>query len=91
MCNILEKCYNLIETVADSDLVGLHNSIEDFLFQDIDISVVKPLLPQWVAYDGISAESECSKKEYEKSRQRHNNAYVNRFIYYYYWCVNFKL
>ena len=83
MCDILEKCYNLIGKVVDSDLIGLHMSIDNFLFQDIDISVVKPMLPQWMAYAGISAESELSKADYEKLRQRLNHVYLNRFIYHY--------
>ncbi len=83
MCSSLKKCYDLIDKIIDSDIIELHISINEFLFQDINISQVKPLLPTWMAYAGISAESECSKDNYEKLRRQINHPYLNRIIYYY--------
>lgn len=83
MCLTLEKCYDLIDKVINSDIIELHISIDNFLFQDIDISQIKPVLPTWMAYAGISAESEFSKDYYEKLRRQINHPYLNRIIYHY--------
>lgn len=78
-----EQCYRLIEKVIDDSIIRLYDSIDNFLFQDIDYARVISIIPQWVADAGISPELRCSKEWYEKLRRNETHPIFSRFIYHY--------
>lgn len=58
-------CYKYF-TELESSIQYLYTSIDNFLFQDIDRSIIQALMPQWVC-DGGYTHCEClsrDKKEY---------------------------
>lgn len=75
-------CYKYF-TWYESSIQYLYTSIDNFLFQDIDRSIIQALMPQWVCDGGRSPELSLSKIQYEKYRQKIDIPIVRKFIYYY--------
>lgn len=75
-------CYKYF-TELESSIQYLYTSIDNFLFQDIDRSIIQGLMPQWVCDGGRSPELSLSKIQYEKYRQKIDIPIVRKFIYYY--------
>ena len=75
-------CYKYF-TELESSIQHLYTSIDNFLFQDIDRSIIQGLMPQWVCDGGRSPELSLSKIQYEKYRQKIDIPIVRKFIYYY--------
>lgn len=86
--NIVEECRQQLNHVMEFSCDKLYNSIEKFLFQRIDYSIISGLIPQWIGYCGINPESSTSKDTYEwfKSHTNHHPIF-GLFIYYFdIWC-----
>lgn len=79
----LEICYNLLEEVSEISIIKLYNSIDNFLFQNINYCKVASNMPQWVCDGGISPESVCTKDFYEKMRNKATHPIFKKFIYHY--------
>ena len=77
----VEKCYCYIEEVIESDIIRLYDSIDLFLFQDIDYDRVASNMPMWVADAGLGPEINCTKDWYEKLRRSVTHPIFGRFIY----------
>ncbi len=77
--NILSLCYDKIRHLIGYNIDRLYTSIDNFLFQDIDYSMIS-FMPIWVADAGISAESGCSKDFYEKMRTSFSHPYLNTIL-----------
>lgn len=75
-------CYEYLREL-ESSIQYLYTSIDNFLFQDINRSIIQGLMPQWVCDGGRSPELSLSKVEYEKFKQKMNIPIVRKFIYYY--------
>lgn len=78
-----EECYIQIEKLINDSIIRLYNSIDNYIFQDIDYSIVVSHMPQWVADAGISPELSCSKDWYEKLRGNTTHPIFGRFLYHY--------
>ena len=79
----VEECYRQIETVIDDSIIRLYQSIDNFIFQDIDYGRVISNMPKWIADGGISPELNCTKEWYEKLRRKETHPIFGRFIYHY--------
>lgn len=51
-----EECYIQVTKLIDDSIIRLYDSIDNYIFQDIDYSKVVSNMPQWVADAGISPE-----------------------------------
>ena len=69
--------------MSEHSIIGLYDSIDAFLFQDIHLEKVISNMPKWVCDEGISPEGSCSKEFYEKFRQKAHHPVFSTFIYYY--------
>lgn len=78
----IEECFRMIENVENS-IIGLYESIDHFLFQDIDYSCVASNMPQWIINAGISPESNYTKEKYEQLKISGTHPIFGRFIYHY--------
>ena len=78
-----EQCYRHIEEVMESDIIRLYDSIDHFLFQDIDYARIISNMPMWVANAGIGPELNCTKDWYEKLRNKETHPIFGRFVYHY--------
>lgn len=79
----VEECCHQIECVIQDSIILLYDSIDSFIFQDIDYSRVISNIPTWVAEGGVSPELSCTKDWYEKLRRRETHPIFGRFIYHY--------
>ena len=61
----IEQCCKHIESIMEDSIIRLYDSIDSFLFQDVDYSAVISMMPQWVADAGVSPELKCTKDFYE--------------------------
>ena len=77
------ECRKLLEELSEHSIIGLYDSIDAFLFQDIHFEKVISNMPKWVCDEGISPEGSCSKEFYEKFRQKAHHPVFSKFIYYY--------
>lgn len=82
----VQKCYQAIENLSEDTIIRLYDSIDNFLFQEIDYAKVVSNIPMWVLDAGISTESVCNKTHYEKFKRNFSHPYLNRFIYHYDFC-----
>lgn len=82
----VEECYIQIEKLIDDSITSLYDSIGNYIFQDIDYSIVVSNMPQWIAGVGISSELSCSKDLYEKLRGNTTHPIFGKFLYYYDLC-----
>ena len=55
-----EECYIQVTKLIDDSIIRLYDSIDNYIFQDIDYSKVVSNMPQWVADAGISPELSCN-------------------------------
>jgi len=78
-----EQCYRHIEEIIDGSIIHLYQSIDNFIFQDIDYSKVRSIMPQWVSDAGVSPELACTKVAYEELRRNASHPIFGRFIYHY--------
>lgn len=79
----VHECRKLLEEFSQQNILGLYDSIDAFLFQDIHFEKVISNLPKWVCDEGINPEGCWSKVTYEKYRTKATHPVFNRFIYYY--------
>lgn len=79
----VEECIKMLESTSEINIIGLYYSIDNFLFQDIDYSMVVSLIPKWVADEGISPEGSCTKDFYDTMRRKASHPVFGRFIYHY--------
>lgn len=79
----VEECYAQIEKLINDSIIRLYDSIDNYIFQDIDYSIVISNMPQWVADAGISPELSCTKDWYEKLRRKGAHPIFGRFLYHY--------
>ena len=79
----VEDCCNRINILVNSDIIRLYDSIENFIFQDVDYSKLSSIMPPWIIDAGVTPEIRMSKAEYEKLRQVASHPIFGRFIYYY--------
>ena len=77
------ECRKLLEEFSDYNIIGLYDSIDAFLFQDIHFEKVISNMPQWVCNEGINPEGCSSKVVYENLRTKATHPVFNKFIYYY--------
>ena len=78
-----EECYIQVTKLIDDSIIRLYDSIDNYIFQDIDYSKVVSNMPQWVADAGISPELSCSKDWYEKLRGNTTHPIFGKFLYHY--------
>lgn len=78
-----EQCYRLIEEVIDDSIIRLYDSIDNFIFQDIDYARIISNMPMWVANAGVGPELNCTKDSYEKLRRSETHPIFGKFIYHY--------
>lgn len=90
MTNILEmnqspaeQCYQHIRKVIDDDIFILYNSIEKFIFQNVNHEMILQLVPQWVMSSGIGPELTSDKVLYEKLRRNATHPIFGKCIYFY--------
>ena len=79
----VEECCRQIEAVLDDSIIRLYDSIDNFIFQDIDYGLVISNMPKWIVDGGISPELNCTKEWYEKLRRKETHPIFSRFIYHY--------
>lgn len=79
----VNECVSNIEEIIDGNIIRLHMSVDNFLFQDIQYEKVISCMPQWVAYAGVGTEGACTKDYYESMRRRATHPIFSRFIYHY--------
>ena len=79
----VEECYIQTEKLIDNSITSLYDSIGNYIFQDIDYSIVVSHMPQWVVDAGISPELSCSKDWYEKIRGNTTHPIFGKFLYHY--------
>lgn len=79
----VEECVKMLEETSENNIIGLYDSIDNFLFQDIDYGIVVSLIPKWVADEGISPEGCCTKDFYDTQRRIAAHPVFGRFIYHY--------
>lgn len=79
----LEKCYELLDVKTEESVQVLYSAVEEFLFQDVDFSIISMLVPMWIMDGGLCAESSMSKETYEFFKNNAKHPIFNRFIYYY--------
>ena len=77
------ECRKLLEELSEHSIIGLYDSIDAFLFQDIHFEKVISNMPKWVCDEGISPEGSCSKEFYERFRKKAHHPVFSKFIYYY--------
>lgn len=82
----VEECCLNINNVINDSIIHLYDSIDNYLFQDIEYSHVIPIIPQWVADVGITPELNCTKDWYEKLRRKETHPIFGRFVYHYDLC-----
>lgn len=79
----VRKCVDIIERIIDDNIIRLHKSVDNFLFQNIQYDKVISNMPQWVVNAGIGTEGFCTKDVYESLRRRATHPIFGRFIYHY--------
>ena len=79
----IEECYRNIEEIIDDSIIGLYNSFDNFIFQDIDYSMVISVVPQWVSDAGVSPELACTKVAYETLRRNATHPIFGKLVYRY--------
>lgn len=79
----MEECCKQIEFVIENTIINLYDSIDNFIYQDIDYNQVLANIPQWVTSAGIYPELNCTKEWYEKLRRKETHPIFGRTIYYY--------
>lgn len=79
----IEECYRNIEEIIDDCIIGLYSSIDNFIFQDVDYSMVMSVVPQWVSDAGVSPELACSKVTYETLRRNATHPIFGKLVYHY--------
>ena len=65
------ECRKLLEEFSEYNIVGLYDSIDAFLFQDIHLEKVISNIPKWVCDVGINSEGCSSKDFFLTSSMRH--------------------
>lgn len=78
-----EQCYRHIEEIIDGSIIRLYQSIDNFIFQDIDYSKVRSIMPQWVSDAGVGPELACTKVAYEALRRNASHPIFSKFVYHY--------
>ena len=58
---IVNKCLALLEETVEETINVLYSSIDNFLFQDINFSIVSSNMPKWILDEGISPEGVLTK------------------------------
>lgn len=79
----VEDCVKMLEATSEINIIRLYYSIDNFLFQDIDYSMVVSLIPKWVVDEGISPEGSGTKDFYDRQRRNASHPVFGRFIYHY--------
>lgn len=78
----LHSVYDHIDTLSER-IVLLYDSIEDYIFEDIDFKKVASFLPIWISDCGKSPECGMSKEFFEELRQIYDDGITNKIIYWY--------
>ena len=71
------ECRKLLEEFSENNIIRLYDSIDAFLFQDIQFEKVISNMPQWVCNEGINPEGCASKVFYEKLRTQATHPVFN--------------
>lgn len=79
----LEKCHDLIYKLSEDSIIRLYDAIDNYLFQDINLSMVSSALPIWVADGGVSAECPIDKPFLDKLKSCQVPPIMKKFIFYY--------
>lgn len=79
----VDKCVRLLEETIEDTINVLYSSIDNFLFQDIDFSVVTSNMPKWILDEGISPEGVLDKDAYEKLMRKTTHPIFGVYRYYY--------
>ena len=79
----VEECIKMLEETSEFNIIGLYDSIDNCLFQDINYGMVVSMMPKWVADEGISAEGCCTKDFYDTLKRKAFHPVFGRFIYHY--------
>lgn len=79
----VEQCYSNIKEIINDSIISLYNSIDNFIFQDIDYSKVRSVMPRWVSDAGVSPDLICTKVEYETLRRNAKHPIFGKFLYHY--------
>ena len=80
---IVNKCLALLEETVEETINVLYSSIDNFLFQDINFSIVSSNMPKWILDEGISPEGVLTKDAYEKCRRKVTHPIFGLYMYYY--------
>ena len=78
----LRSVYDHIRALSDR-IVLLYDSVENYIFEDIDFQKVVGFLPLWISDCGKSPECGMSKELFEELRQIYNDSISNKIIYWY--------
>ena len=79
----VEQCYSNIKEIINDSIISLYNSFDNFIFQDIDYSMVISVVPQWVSDAGVSPELACTKVAYETLRRNATHPIFGKLVYRY--------
>jgi len=79
----VEECIKMLEETSEFNIIGLYDSIDNCLFQDINYGMVVSMMPKWVADEGISPEGCCTKDFYDTQKRKAFHPVFGRFIYHY--------
>ena len=80
---IVNKCLALLEETVEETINVLYSSIDNFLFQDINFSIVSSNMPKWILDEGISPEGVLTKDAYEICRRKVTHPIFGLYMYYY--------
>ena len=80
---LVNKCIRLLEDTVEDTINALYLSIDNFLFQDIDFSVITSNMPKWILDEGISPEGMLDKDSYEKLMRKTTHPIFGVYRYYY--------
>ena len=79
----VDECIKMLEDTSEFNIIGLYDSIDNYLFQDVNYEMVVSMMPNWVADAGISPEGCCTKDFYDTLKRKAFHPVFGRFVYYY--------
>ncbi len=79
----IEDCYRQIDDIIDNDIIILHDNVRNFIFQDVNYSMIRDVTPLWIVDAGNNPESCLSKSQYDSLKQNIKHPILGKLIYYY--------
>lgn len=72
-----------MEDKIQEQLIRLSDIFKYNIFSNIDIDKIRDHVPLWISDAGISAESYCSKEQFDIFAKKNKNELTHRLLYYY--------